>query len=74
MNKEWSRSRKGNLWKRAGSLTCTVFQHKDGSYGWCVADGEGPEYSRESWPSEEQAVKAVEWEIERRAIALASLI
>jgi len=70
----WQRSKKGNLWRKAGRLTVSVFQRKDESFGWCIADHEGPQYSKDDWPSEQEAVRAAEWEVERREIAIEALL
>lgn len=49
------RSSKGNLWQRWNDDTVTIFA-KDGSYKWCIADGEGgTRYSDDRFRDEDQA-------------------
>jgi hypothetical protein len=41
---QWRRSKRGNLWALIGGKTCTVFPRRDGSFAWCVHDGQKPRY------------------------------
>jgi hypothetical protein len=58
----WKRSHKGNLWRRWGGLTVTVFKNKDDLYAWCIAGSKAdgrPRFSRCHWVTEDEAVEAV---------------
>jgi hypothetical protein len=57
------RSRKGNLWRRYGGRTLTVFGGVD-SFSWCIADGERRRFSRGSYDSERSALSALWCEVE----------
>jgi hypothetical protein len=53
------RSRKGNLYCRRGDLCLTVFARRDGSYAWCIADGDDPSYSPDTYADEDEALDAL---------------
>jgi hypothetical protein len=54
-------SRKGNLWRRWGDVTLTVFRRRCG-YGWAIAEAGGlVTYSGGTWPTEEEALAGL-WE------------
>jgi hypothetical protein len=52
----WQRTRKGNLWRLYEGVTLTIFERSDGWYGWCCADGDGPEFSPHGFESEAEAI------------------
>jgi hypothetical protein len=55
------RSKKGNLWRNfEGDMTLTIFRRRgDDTYGWCVADEQGPRFSRRGFETEEAALFAL---------------
>jgi hypothetical protein len=58
---DWRRSQKGNLWQRLDDgRAVTVFERDDGTYSWCIADEDGPTWSRSRYGTEEEALEAVE--------------
>ncbi len=63
---QWQRSKKGNRWRRWHSWTLTVFQCRDGRFGWCIGTAEGPTFGRKRFETEGEAVKALRLEVERR--------
>jgi hypothetical protein len=73
MENTWKTSRKGNRWRKAGRLTCTVFKTKTG-YTFCIADSDGPSYSDTAWETEREAIVACESEIIRRDVLLEVLL
>jgi hypothetical protein len=61
------RSRKGNLWRPFQGVTLTVFAHPvDGSYHWCLSDGDGPRYGERGYDEEEEAMRDLWAELEMR--------
>lgn len=42
--REFRRSRRGNLWHECGTSALTVFARADGRFSWCIAGPAGPEY------------------------------
>jgi hypothetical protein len=55
----FKRSSKGNLWCERQGETLTVFKRRDGSYGFSIADAEGPRFSEQSYESEDSALQAL---------------
>jgi hypothetical protein len=55
------RSAKGNLWRKWGEATLTVFARRDGRYGWVVADEHGPTFGTEAFADERDAIADL-WE------------
>lgn len=53
---EWQRSNKGNLWRHWDGLSLTIFKRRDGFFGWCLADDDGPRYSTRVFESETDAI------------------
>jgi hypothetical protein len=64
---EWRLSAKGNLWRRHGPFTLTVFTRRDGLFGWCVAGGkkDPPRFSPGGYQSPGEAVYVVTAEANR---------
>lgn len=62
----WKRSAKGNLYRRWGALTLTVFARGSGRYGYCISfrGSAAPRFSPTSFATEEEAVDAVRIELE----------
>ena len=52
----WRRSKKGNLWRLWDGLNLTVFRRRDGFYGWCIADDDGPRYANQVYKTEADAM------------------
>ena len=57
-------SRKGNWWRTwvdesGRALTLTVFLNKFGRWQYCVADADGPRWSRGSWDTEGEAIETL---------------
>ena len=52
---EWRRSARGNLWREWNGLIVTVFIRRDGWFGWCAANEDGPRYSSRGYELEEDA-------------------
>src|SRR5262249_1457315 len=59
--REFMRSRKGNLWRRLDDLHLSVFRHPDGKYRWSIADEDGPHFGIVPYRTEGEALEAV-WE------------
>lgn len=58
----FARSRKGNLWRHWGDLTLTIFSRR-GSYAYCIAGRELPDYSDEEFDTEEDALKTLAFDL-----------
>ncbi len=72
-NEHWKLSKRGNKWRRAGALTCTVFRTRAG-FTFCIADADGPTYADTAWDTEREAIRACEQEIVRRDVLLEALL
>ena len=59
----WRRTRWGNLTKETLGLRLTVFP-SGGRFKHCIASAMGPSYSRQAWPTEKAAIRAVEKEVQ----------
>jgi hypothetical protein len=57
----FERSRKGNLWRPYAGWALTIFERvtRPGWYSWCIADEDGPRFSREAYEGEEAALDAL---------------
>jgi hypothetical protein len=59
----WRRSRRGNWWRTLpDGRNATIFERPAGSgcYRWCLADSDGPRFSRLAYFSPEAAVYGLE--------------
>lgn len=61
----WSRSRKGNKWRRCGGYVVTVFL-RDGWFYWCVKDGRKVIFGERAYKRETAAMAALEKELKKR--------
>jgi len=58
----WKRTPTGNLWTQLrDGRRLTLFRRQDGLFAWCIADGDGPRFSRRGWKTEGEAADAM-WE------------
>jgi hypothetical protein len=55
----WLWSKKGNLWRKWGDKTLTIFRRKDGRFGYVYHDGEEPHYSQDGYETEDDAISAL---------------
>jgi hypothetical protein len=56
----FKRSRKGNLWRLWDGRTITVFQRRDGRFGWCISDHAGQRWSPwQGWADEQSALEGL---------------
>lgn len=64
----WRRSLSGNLWRWWMGYRITIFcRGRWWYYHWCIAPRDGPpEFGGEGYPTEEEAIQAVFWELEGR--------
>jgi hypothetical protein len=61
----FQRSRRGNLWRHYDGLTVTVFERREGRYGWCiVADEDEKRFSQTGYESESEAIRALGYELD----------
>ena len=52
------RSKRGNIWCEWDGLTLTVFPRSQG-FCWCIADSEGPQFSRRRYETEGEAMESL---------------
>jgi hypothetical protein len=62
----WTLSRRGNLWTRHGNSVLTLFERQDGTYGWCIADGDGPVFARRKFRDRGEALADLRRAVEKR--------
>lgn len=60
----FQRSRRGNLWRNWDGKTLTVFNRRDGLWGWSIADRDGPRFSRRGHEDDESAMLALYQELD----------
>lgn len=61
----WSRSQKGNLYRRLGQATVTVFEMFDGRFGYSIFDGEKVQFGQRHYVSQRAAMKALQRVLEK---------
>lgn len=61
---EWMESKRGNRWRKYNGQTLTIFEYRNGSFGWCIADENGPRFSKTSYDTIHRALRAMRDELE----------
>jgi hypothetical protein len=51
----WSRSRKGNLWRKWDGMTVSIFPRR-GGFAWSITEDDSPQYSPSQHETEEDAL------------------
>jgi hypothetical protein len=64
----FTRSARGNLWRRWEGKALTAFKREDGTFAWSIADGSDVRFSPCSYGSEADAIGGLWFELEGWAL------
>lgn len=59
----FKQSKRGNWWRTWDGLNLTIFRNRYGRWQYCIADSDGPHWSRNAYDSEGEAMESLYYKL-----------